>query len=171
MSETYSVVMTGEIAEGVALEQAKANVGSLFKLGDGQLQKLFSGKPVAVRRGITRPQADKICKALSKAGVIAKVTSSRPVTAKVAATHPASVSKATGTSGSNRVDKAAASGKVVVRPVPEVSKPDLDCPRCGHHQTFATVCSLCKMDLTLHIQRVEKKALARANRLRAAASR
>ena len=42
MAETYSVVMTGKLAEGMETEQVKAKVAKMFKLGETQLEKLFS---------------------------------------------------------------------------------------------------------------------------------
>ena len=166
MSETYSVVMTGGIAEGLAQEQAKANVAKLFNLGNKQLDKLFSGKPVAVRRGVSRQQADKIYAALTKAGVIAKIKSDRPLAVPVKSPAPAKAVEV----GSEKVEK---KPRLVVANAADAgqgNKPDLECPRCGHHQAFTRACGLCKMDLNLHIQRLERKAQARAYRRQARAA-
>ncbi|MEE8058363.1 MAG: hypothetical protein V3T17_11080 [Pseudomonadales bacterium] len=146
MSEVYSVVMTGQLAEGFELHQVKANVSTLFKINSGQIEKMFSGKPVTIRRGIEKEQALKLCSALAKAGALAAVKVSRPSSASpepktaetVQATEPVKAK--------------------------DLSAPNICCPRCGHEQTFVTVCGLCKMDLTLHIQRLKRKELARAKR-------
>ena len=176
MSETYSVVMTGRIADGMELGQVKANVAKLFKLGDEQLEKLFSGKPVAVRRGVDRQQADKICAALTKAGAVAAVKSNRPLA-------PVEAPAAVQAKPSEQAEPAA-KAEPAVKPVPattaataasdEAVAPseeglpaELDCPRCGHHQPLAKACSLCKMDLTLHLQRVKRREQVRALRRQA----
>ena len=139
MSETDSVVVTGKAIEGFSEQQMKAGVGKLFKLSAEQLEKVFSGKPVALRRGIEKEQALKICAALTKVGAVAAVKVSRPPAAKTQAIEPA---------------------KVKPTAVANVG-PDICCPRCGHEQPFVTACGLCKMDLALHIQRLKRKQQAR----------
>lgn len=187
MAETYSVVMTGKLAEGMAQEQVRANVGKLFKLGEEQLDKLFSGKPVAVRRNLDEQKAEKLCAALTKAGAIARVKSSRPLsTAKPATTKKASTAKAEEASrpqvaAAAKTKPAAAKtesapAKQAAPKTPAPAKPsakanpgEIECPRCGHQQAYATACSLCKMDLTLHLQRLERKERIRAFRKKASA--
>lgn len=199
MAESFSVVMTGKVAEGQDLAAVKSNVAKLFKLGDAQLEKMFSGKAVAVRKGIDRQQADRICAALLKAGAEARVkTDSLPAAKKPAATpKPATPKPATQKSASvtaiagNSKPAAAAKAKAEsAAPAPATAstpaktaagkarlaavdgfKPDLECPRCGHEQSFSHQCEMCKMDLTLHIQRLERKEKARqARRAQQAAS-
>lgn len=156
MSETYSVVMTGKIADGFELAQVKANVSKLFKLSDGQVEKMFSGKPVAIRRGVEKEQALKLSAVLVKSGALAVVKASAPV-----AEQPKP----------KVVKEPQPKTKVVKEPQPKPSaggfSPDINCPRCGHQQGFVTACGMCKMDMTLHIQRLKRKEQARANRLRA----
>lgn len=183
MSDSYSVVMTGKVAEGQDPEQVKANVGKLFRIDEQQLNRMFAGKPVAVRKGISREQADKICAALMKAGAEAKVRSVKPRTAQPDVTpQPAAikaVAPATEASAEPKVasPKTASPKAAAETPKPAAAKsaggdftPDLECPRCGHEQAFTTQCGLCKMDLTLHIQRLRRKEKARAFRREAASA-
>lgn len=178
MAETYSVVMTGKVADGMALEQVRANVGKLFKLGDEQLDKLFSGKPVAVRRNLDQQKAEKLCAALTKAGAVARIKSNRPLAAaqqpaakkpasKPAASEPADV--APEAKAAPAPEPAAAAPTPVATAKPAANAPaELECPRCGHEQRYAKACSLCKMDLTLHLQRLERRERVRAMRKKAA---
>ena len=56
----------------------------------------------------------------------------------------------------------AAPQQVAAKPKPVETAPQsdntLDCPRCGYEQRYATACSRCRMDLRLHIKRLERKA-------------
>jgi hypothetical protein len=144
MSGDYSVVVTGKIADGFSVEQVKTNVARLFKIEGEQVNKLISAKPVVVRRGIDKKQAVKIQQALAKAGAVAVIKVQRPPEEKAAATNTATP------------------------PVPPVvkAKPvaNICCPRCGHEQVFSRACGHCKMDLTLHIGRMERKEKARVRR-------
>jgi hypothetical protein len=150
-SETYSVVVTGKIAEGFELSQVKANVGKLFKLEGNQVEKLFSGKPVAVRRGVEKGQALKLRSALAKVGALAAVKVARVKASEEAAPVQSAIQKS------------------VTVEAPVVAQGDqnpaeINCPRCGHEQAFATACGSCKMDLTLHFQRLKRKEEMRAFR-------
>lgn len=165
MSELFSVVMTGKIADGKDRDEVKASVARLFKLNSAQLEKMFSGKPVAVRRDIDRLQADKICAALLQAGAEAKVKARVAAAAKPKAPpapKAAAAPKPQAVASAKSAAKPAAS-----TPAQAADKGTIECPRCGHAQPFATQCGLCKMDLTLHIQRLEKREKARQYRRQA----
>lgn len=174
MSELFSVVMTGKIADGRNRDEVKASVAKLFKLNSAQLEKMFSGKPVAVRRDIDRLQADKICAALLQAGAEAKVkarvaTATKPQAApapKAAASKPAAVAKPAAAPKPGAAAKAKPAAKPAA-PARAADQGTIECPRCGHEQPFTTQCGLCKMDLTLHIQRLEKREKARQVRRQA----
>lgn len=175
MSDSYSVVMTGKVAEGKELEQVKANVGKLFRIGEAQLNRMFAGKPVAVRKGISLEQADKICAALMKAGAEARVRSEDKVRSAQGAKQAAPVQAVA--TNNPPTQAPAEPGPKAAKPTAVAAKsaggdftPDLECPRCGHEQAFTTQCGLCKMDLTLHIQRLRRKEKARAFRREAASA-
>ncbi len=153
-SESYSVVVTGKIAEGFELSQVKGNVGKLFKLEDSQVEKLFSGKPVAIRRGVEKGQALKLRSALAKAGAIAAVK-----VARAKATEEKSVEEPVKESVQEPVVERATAVTAETQNPAEIS-----CPRCGHEQAFTTACGSCKMDLTLHLQRLKRKEEMRAFR-------
>ncbi len=152
LSESYSVVVTGKIAEGFELSQVKGNVGKLFKLDGGQVEKLFSGKPVAIRRGVDKGQALKLRSALAKAGAIAAVKVAR---AKAAEEQKVEETKA---------QQSVAQETTAVSDNDTQNPDEISCPRCGHDQPFSTACGSCKMDLTLHLQRLKRKEEMRAFR-------
>ncbi|POP74584.1 DUF805 domain-containing protein [Pseudomonas syringae] len=65
----FKIVFEGQVREGVELDTAKANLAGLFKSEPSAVQKLFSGQPVALKRGITYQDAERYLKALNDAGV------------------------------------------------------------------------------------------------------
>lgn len=159
MSETFSVVVTGKIADGFALSDAKSQVSKLFKLSPEKVERLFSGKPVAIRRGIDKPQAMKLRAALAKTGVIAVIKASSPEQRPAAAKPEARAEKTTTARAKEAPEKAVTSDQQTIV-----------CPRCGHEQDFTRACGMCKMDLSLHIDRLQRKERARVIREKARAA-
>ena len=146
MSEKFSVVLTGKLADGFELPQVKSNIAQVFKLAPEKVEKLFSGKPVALKRGIDKAQAMKLRNALARAGALgvikADVLSPRVTVETPAVEAPAAKLKAS----------------------PAIVQTDINCPRCGHEQPHANSCSLCKMDLSLHLLRIKRREQVMANR-------
>ena len=70
MSERYDIYYAGKIIEGFDEATVRDNVGTLFKANAATLEKLFSGKPQVVKRGVDKPTALKYKKALEKAGAV-----------------------------------------------------------------------------------------------------
>lgn len=130
MSDEYSVIVAGKVIDGFTVDQVKANVSKLFSLDGAKVSKLFSGKPIALRRGLSKERATKLRAALTNAGMLAVVKADKVVIAAP--------------------DKKPQASLAAVRD-------DIECPRCGHHQAFAKACKLCKMDLSLHILRLERR--------------
>jgi hypothetical protein len=86
MSETYSVLFRGDILPGHTLPDVKARMAQLFKLDEAKLAVVFSGKPVALKKGCDQATAEKLKAVLAKAGAEVEIRSSSPA--------PAAASKA-----------------------------------------------------------------------------
>ncbi|WP_317930626.1 hypothetical protein [Halioxenophilus sp. WMMB6] len=77
MSEqVYEIVFRGDIVIGQPIDQVKLRVGQMFKLGPAQVDKLFSGKSVVLKRGLSQEQAAKFRAAFQKAGAVVSVVAS-----------------------------------------------------------------------------------------------
>lgn len=139
MAQTYSVIFSGKVAEGFEVEQVKQNMAQVFKLSADKVERLFSGKPVAIKRSVDQSAALKIRNVMAKAGALGVIKE-----------------EAEQASASANAPEANAQ---TAAPMSEIT-----CPRCGHHQAFTESCGLCKMDLSLHIMRMERKARVRALR-------
>ncbi|MBR9805500.1 hypothetical protein GYB62_03215 [bacterium] len=64
----FDIIFDGSIANGFDEATVRSNLGQLFKLDSQGVDKLFTGKAVALKRGVDRNTAAKYQAALSKAG-------------------------------------------------------------------------------------------------------
>lgn len=67
-SERFDLVFSGELVRGADLAQAKSNLGKLFKISETKVDALFSGKPIALKKGLDFATANKYRVAIKKAG-------------------------------------------------------------------------------------------------------
>ncbi|RMN10321.1 DUF805 domain-containing protein [Pseudomonas syringae group genomosp. 3] len=74
MTETlFKIMFEGQVRDGVEPEAAKANVAGLFKSDAAAVEKLFSGTPVTLKRGLVHTEAERYIAALKNAGVEARI--------------------------------------------------------------------------------------------------
>ncbi len=66
--EKYNLVFRGELVRGADPEQARRNIGQLFKVSEAQVNALFSGKPVVLKKNLDFATANKYRVAIKKAG-------------------------------------------------------------------------------------------------------
>lgn len=98
MSEnTFAVVFTGQLVEGAAAEQVKANFARLFKVEMEKVAPMFTGKPVTIKRGVDAATARKYQQALLQAGAVCNVVDQAapapaPATPAVSAAPPPAAS-------------------------------------------------------------------------------
>jgi uncharacterized membrane protein YhaH (DUF805 family) len=79
MAEQFKIVFEGQLRTGVELETARLNLAQLFKSDVSSIDRLFTGQPVTVKRGLTRDDAQRYLKALNDAGVEGRIESEQPV--------------------------------------------------------------------------------------------
>ncbi|MFD1215030.1 MULTISPECIES: hypothetical protein [Microbulbifer] len=70
---TYSVIFRGDLQPGFTVADVKANFGRLFKAGPAAVEKLFSGRPLAIKKKLTRDQAEQLKAKLAQLGALATV--------------------------------------------------------------------------------------------------
>ncbi|SDW35217.1 Uncharacterized membrane protein YhaH, DUF805 family [Pseudomonas syringae] len=74
MTDTlFKIMFEGQVRDGVEPETAKANVAGLFKSDAAAVEKLFSGTPVTLKRGLVHTEAERYIAALKNAGVEARI--------------------------------------------------------------------------------------------------
>lgn len=64
----FEVVFQGQVQQGAAPEQVRANVGKLFQVSGAQLDTLFSGRRIVIKQGLDQAAAEKYRIALERAG-------------------------------------------------------------------------------------------------------
>ncbi|MEH6639190.1 MAG: hypothetical protein V7717_07960 [Porticoccaceae bacterium] len=75
MSEQYDVYFRGDIAPGHQMVEVRQRLQALFKLGDERAAKLFSGRPLAIRRDLDKDGAEQYRDSLLKAGALVELRS------------------------------------------------------------------------------------------------
>ncbi|KAA8712453.1 DUF805 domain-containing protein [Pseudomonas cannabina] len=74
MTDTlFKIMFEGQVRDGVEPDTAKANVAGLFKSDAAAVEKLFSGTPVTLKRGLVHTEAERYIAALKNAGVEARI--------------------------------------------------------------------------------------------------
>ncbi|MBD9441319.1 DUF805 domain-containing protein [Pseudomonas sp. PDM04] len=76
MSENrYKIVFDGALQPGVDSTTARLNLAELFKSDVAAIERLFSGRPVALKRDLSQTDAQAYLQALSKTGIDARIES------------------------------------------------------------------------------------------------
>lgn len=69
----YSVIFRGDLQPGFTVADVKANFGRLFKAGPEAIEKLFSGRPLAIKKNLNRDQAEQLKAKLAQVGALSTV--------------------------------------------------------------------------------------------------
>lgn len=74
--QLYDLIYKGEVVEGADTTRVRENLARLFKTQGAGIDRLFSGQPVLVKRGVDRQTAIKYQTAMKKAGAVCRVRNS-----------------------------------------------------------------------------------------------
>jgi uncharacterized membrane protein YhaH (DUF805 family) len=83
----FKIVFDGALLPGVESTTAKLNLAELFKSDVEAIEKLFTGRPVALKRDLSRGDAETYLQALKNAGVDARIEAEQPVAFSLSETH------------------------------------------------------------------------------------
>ena len=124
MSEsTYSVIFRGDLEPGYTSADVKANFARLFKAGPEAVDKLFSGRPLVIKKGLTQAQAEQLQATLARNGAMSSlkpegepekpVAVPRPASAPAPSSSPQAVSQSTASpaAGAEQQEKSTAESK------------------------------------------------------------
>ena len=75
--KVFDIVFRGDIVIGQPIDQVKSRLGQMFKLGPDQVDKLFLGSSVVLKRGLSEENAAKYKVAFQKAGAVVAVVPSK----------------------------------------------------------------------------------------------
>jgi TM2 domain-containing membrane protein YozV len=76
--DKYRVVFKGEIQDGASPDDVKPKLAKILKLSDEKAAKLFSGKPIVIKKNASQETCKKIQAALKKAGAKCKIKKEAP---------------------------------------------------------------------------------------------
>jgi hypothetical protein len=71
--ETYDVYFSGALLKTADPAETKRKIGAMFKLEGDKLERLFSGKPVPIKRGVDMEQAVRFRVAFRDAGALVDI--------------------------------------------------------------------------------------------------
>ncbi len=117
----YDVYFRGKFSEGKDIADVKKKLSILFKLNSEKIEQLFSGRPVAIRRGIDYQAAVKYEKLLRTAGARCEI---RRITQGNHRSSEATSVPQQASSASN-------------------SNQSMICPKCEYEQPFSGECVRC----------------------------
>ena len=93
--QQFEVLFRGDIVPGQAVAEVKERLASLFKLEAAQVEQLFSGRPMTIRRNLDEISAKKYQQALLNIGAVAELRQAKsevaPAAQAATSTDPASV--------------------------------------------------------------------------------
>ncbi|PVV15187.1 MAG: hypothetical protein B6D72_02530, partial [gamma proteobacterium symbiont of Ctena orbiculata] len=72
-ADTYDVYFSGAIIKNNEPAEVKRKIGAVFKLEGEKLDRLFSGKPVPIKRGIDMDRAIKFRVTFRDAGALVDI--------------------------------------------------------------------------------------------------
>ncbi len=76
--ELYQVIFDGTLSGDIELEQVKKNLAAMFKMNATQVEAMFSGKPIVIKRNVDSAAAEKYRAAFLKAGAKCSLVGSQP---------------------------------------------------------------------------------------------
>jgi hypothetical protein len=71
--DTYDVYFSGALLKDADLEEVKRKIGAMFKLEGEKLERLFSGRPIPIKRGVDMDRAVKFRVAFRDAGALVDI--------------------------------------------------------------------------------------------------
>ncbi len=140
IAEHYNVIFYGEAAQGHTLEEAKSNLATIFKLSAKQIERVFTNKPIMIKKDVDYQRALQYKTAFERAGAVCHVEAVE-ITPK--------------TNQPSRVTSEKASDN-------EVSQPrglkTMVCPKCGFEQQESEECIHCGIFVKQYLKSRPEKA-------------
>lgn len=127
-SEKYSVIFFGRIFPGQDPAQVRARVGEMFRISGPQLETLFSGARIAVKKDLDLATAQRYRDAFQKAGALVELRKFEPAAPDAEPPPPARADSAV----APQADAQPASGQT-----PSALNADLLPPRTGSLEEFS----------------------------------
>jgi len=90
MSETYTFVFSGHLEPGAAAEMVKIRLAKSFGMPVEKIERIFTGRPVVIKRGLDQEAAERFQRMFAAAGAIGEIRAeAQPAPAPAAPAAPA----------------------------------------------------------------------------------
>ncbi len=123
--DRFDIIFAGELIEGPESAAARARVQRMFKASDAQLERLFSGKPVVIKKGVDLEAAAKYRLTFRQVGALVRIhPSATPAQGVAAKAPPAPLTLLPANSGS--LEELAP--KLEPEPLPDISDLAMSAP-------------------------------------------
>ena len=116
----YQIVFEGKLSGERPLDEVKRNLAALFKMKSEQVDALFTGKAVVIKRDIDQATAVKYQAAFKKAGALCSVVGTATETPVAAAAKP---QPAVATSGGGTTDVKDRGGRMAGKDIVRIAVP------------------------------------------------
>jgi hypothetical protein len=122
-TKTYNVIFEGQLSGDKDIADVKRQLAALFKMNATQVEALFTGKPVAIKRGVDADTAKKYAAAFKNAGAICKIaeadngsdsTSGKPAQSTAPTSTPSKTSTGGTSNALNELPEDRRAGKDIV---------------------------------------------------------
>ena len=120
----YEIVFSGEIVFKERLENVKQQMAAMFQMDPLEVEALFTGEPVVVKKNLTKDMAEVYRLTIAKAGAISKVVEMD------------SLQESAHNPFAEREQDVSHS----------IDAPTCVCPKCGHEQLEAKKCNQCSVN-------------------------
>ena len=142
--QLYRVVFEGEILEGSEVQEVKRALAKLYKFGEDQIERFFSGKRLAVKKDVDYETAMKYVKAFERAGAVCRVEELEPL---AGLEQPLMLEKDAEKSSQEELESHASLGQPLTLEK-ESEKPSQEdgimvCPKCQFEQESSEECVRC----------------------------
>ena len=136
MGKTLRLVFCGELLPGRSPDEVKAGLPALMKIPPAQVEKLFSGQPVVIKRGLPEAQLMAYQALLEKAGLRVRVEDEDPFAGlSLAPLSPPAEEPVAG----------------VCSAAVEPQLEEMVCPKCGFRQPKRVLCRECGVDMPRYV--------------------
>ncbi|MET0066165.1 MAG: hypothetical protein ABW076_07450 [Candidatus Thiodiazotropha sp.] len=141
MNETFDVYFSGALLKDSDPDQVKRKIGAMFKLEGERLERLFRGKPVAIKHGVDMDRAVKFRVAFRDAGALVDIVPAgsppptpNPAASSAARKPPRPTAPPAASAPKEEALSLAAQGPLNLpegAPPPQVPVPDYDLSKAG----------------------------------------
>ncbi len=76
--QRFAVVFSGQLVDGAERDSVRDNLAKLFKVEPAKVAKMFTGKPVLIKKDLDEAKAKNYKAALAKAGAVAEIVANDP---------------------------------------------------------------------------------------------